>query len=365
MDHLQYSVENYYPGLIEKYQNTPLHIFWAGHEAVILFFILSGFVLSLPYHNNIKIGYKDYIIKRVCRIYIPYLASIFLSILCINVFLNIGITQKGAWFNDTWSHAPSVKNIVNHLIFLGDYSPINGVIWSLVHEMRISLIFPFLMIYMVFKYNWKRNVAIAIAGSLVYFFIYFICMKTIKYDMSKSLFNYFSTLHYIAFFVVGALLAKYKHSISNVYGKLNKITKCLLIIAGFLFYLYSQLILPNKSILHLVVIDDWMIAIGCAIFVIFALNSTVLKNTLLLKPIRFAGKISYSLYLFHMTVLLALLNTFIGRIPTWSILTMIFVISIIFASLMYYLVEKPSIKLGKYLTKSKSIKPTKNKEASA
>ncbi|MGH7001396.1 MAG: acyltransferase family protein, partial [Stellaceae bacterium] len=28
---------------------SPLHLLWDGHQAVLVFFVLSGFVLSLPY----------------------------------------------------------------------------------------------------------------------------------------------------------------------------------------------------------------------------------------------------------------------------------------------------------------------------
>ncbi|MEH7247503.1 acyltransferase family protein, partial [Neobacillus niacini] len=33
--------------IVKIFTNSPLHIIWGGHEAVILFFVLSGFVLSL------------------------------------------------------------------------------------------------------------------------------------------------------------------------------------------------------------------------------------------------------------------------------------------------------------------------------
>src|ERR1700738_3699896 len=58
---------------------SPIHILWAGHEAVILFFVLSGFVLSLPFLNNNTISYHKYIVKRFCRIYIPYIIVLFIS----------------------------------------------------------------------------------------------------------------------------------------------------------------------------------------------------------------------------------------------------------------------------------------------
>ncbi|WP_391557553.1 hypothetical protein [Robertmurraya sp.] len=36
--------------------------------------------MSLPFFNNKTFNYKNYLIKRVCRIYIPYLISIFISL---------------------------------------------------------------------------------------------------------------------------------------------------------------------------------------------------------------------------------------------------------------------------------------------
>jgi peptidoglycan/LPS O-acetylase OafA/YrhL len=42
-------------------RSTPLSVVWAGNEAVILFFILSGFVLSLPFHFQKNDTYLPYL----------------------------------------------------------------------------------------------------------------------------------------------------------------------------------------------------------------------------------------------------------------------------------------------------------------
>src|SRR6201995_3858781 len=39
---------------------TPLHLLWAGSEAVIVFFVLSGFVLVLPHVTGRSIGWPGY-----------------------------------------------------------------------------------------------------------------------------------------------------------------------------------------------------------------------------------------------------------------------------------------------------------------
>lgn len=49
--------------------------FFAGHEAVILFFVLSGYVLSLPTWTKRTAAYPEYLVRRVSRIYLPYLAA--------------------------------------------------------------------------------------------------------------------------------------------------------------------------------------------------------------------------------------------------------------------------------------------------
>src|SRR5947209_3137330 len=52
---------------------SPVHVFFAGYEAVIMFFILSGFVLSLPFHHGAGPSYREFLIKRIHRIYVPYI----------------------------------------------------------------------------------------------------------------------------------------------------------------------------------------------------------------------------------------------------------------------------------------------------
>jgi peptidoglycan/LPS O-acetylase OafA/YrhL len=49
----------------------PQYFFAAGHEAVILFFVLSGFALTDSILNN-KFIYFSYEIKRIIRIYPTY-----------------------------------------------------------------------------------------------------------------------------------------------------------------------------------------------------------------------------------------------------------------------------------------------------
>lgn len=334
-------------GIINKLDQTPFHLFWAGHEAVILFFILSGFVLSLPYYNEFKKPvYKDYLIRRICRIYVPYTISVLLAIVCMKKFYSIDFFMLSGWFDKPIS----IQLLLNHFVLLTEFDSyrFNMVIWSLVHEMRISIIFPFL-VYLIIKYSWKRNVILSVTGSIIFYVLYVLFLKFLNYDATKMQSSYLYSLHYIAFFTVGALLAKNKEYFNRLYAKMSRLLKIALLGTGVMAYTYNWWFFNDVSLFHILIINDWFIAIGAVIFIVFCLNSSTVSSVILLKPIHFVGKISYSLYLYHLIVGLSVANYFNGKLPMELISVISVALSFIVATIMYYLVENPSNALGKSL----------------
>ncbi|OIK15466.1 hypothetical protein BIV60_09355 [Bacillus sp. MUM 116] len=340
--------------------NSPFHIFWAGHEAVLFFFILSGFVLSLPYYNNKNQEYKNYLIKRICRLYIPYLTSVIIAVLLLILIPRIKAPELTGWFNGI---APPITiwQILNHLLPLGDFqsASYNFVIWSLVHEMRISIFFPFLM-YFVLKFDWKKVISFGVIISVFCLLTWYSSIKFFKYDLVKFDTSYLLTLHYISFFMIGALLSKHRKFFNSMYMRISLGFKLLILAIAILAYTFSWWFFHNVFFLHFQFIDDWVIGLGCSIFIIFSVNSNIIKSIMLFKPIHFIGEISYSLYLIHVPVLLSSVNILYEKLPIGLILVSSFVFSFIAASLMYYFIEKPSIKLGKLLT-SPTLTLEKNK----
>ncbi|ERM01337.1 hypothetical protein Q644_22290 [Brucella intermedia 229E] len=96
---------------------SPLRFFFAAHEAVLLFFLLSGFVLTLPFMNHAP-SYPAYLIRRTCRIYLPYLVALSLALVGA-LFLNGPIPQLSNWFNLTWTTPVTPQTIAQHLLFIG------------------------------------------------------------------------------------------------------------------------------------------------------------------------------------------------------------------------------------------------------
>lgn len=327
---------------IDLFTHTPLHLLWAGHEAVIFFFILSGFVLSLPFFKEGReFSYTDYVIKRFFRIYIPYIVSIFIAILLRLIVEERGIAGLSSGFNDLWNNAIDAGIILSHILFLGEYTTrtFNSPIWSLIHEMRISLIFPFVVMFMNKNKLWKT------LGAGVVLSLVAIVLIKLTGASSKSILYSF---HYLLVFIVGALLAKYRFLLLDLVAKF-KVKNHALLIGGTLLLTYPWWFFREFRIIH--VLDDWVIMLGASSIILLAFTSNAFSRFLNLKANLFLGKISYSLYLYHMLVLLPMVYWFYEKIHILSIFSISLLLSVVVAAIAYYWVEEPAISCGKYAIK--------------
>lgn len=321
---------------------SPIHFFWGGSEAVIFFFILSGFVLSMQFFAKSYDGYSKFIVKRICRIYIPYIIAIVIAFILRELTHHGTINNVSEWFNGNWSINTTPKLIIHHILLLGSYptTAYNPAIWSLIYEMRISIIFPLLMIIVV-KSKLSKNLIICFSFSLITYIL-------LNVSSGKG-YNYIITLHYIALFLIGVLIAQHRIILISIFKKLNRNLKCCLLFMGLL--LYTSRWTFYKYIFTYKLLNEYLIALGVFIFICMSISSPKISLILKNKCARFIGKISYSFYLYHMIVLFALVNMFNNVIPLWIILLLTIIVSFTIAALSYYFVEIPSIRLGKTICK--------------
>jgi peptidoglycan/LPS O-acetylase OafA/YrhL len=328
---------------------SPFSAFVNGRGAVIIFFILSGFVLSLPYLSGKKINYSSFLIKRFFRIYIPYIVALLIAILSYYIFNDGGIISLGNWFNSLWSSNLNLNLILNHILLIGNYdtSAFNTVIWSLIHEMRISLLFPIIG-YVLLKYNWKLNLLLCCILSLIS-----LSNELFRLDESRGYHtSYFDTLHFTSFFILGGLFAKHIEKLLSIYRRLSRGFKIILattLIISFAYYWIPNHFLTKIGVANSGQFGDYSIAISALLLLVIAFGSEKLERLLLIKPIRFLGDISYSLYLYHIIVLLSSFYFLFGYVSKSGIITIVVLLSLVLASLSYFFVELPSIKLGKHI----------------
>ncbi|MCP1162940.1 MULTISPECIES: acyltransferase [Bacillus] len=340
-----YSYEDNKPFVMYLLKETPARlIFSSGNESVIIFFVLSGFVLYRSIQNNYD-SYVPFLLKRICRIYIPYIVAILIAILCQTTMSEYGIPYLSEWFNRSWTIESSLSLIVQHILLVGKYNTdaYNGVIWSLVHEMRISIIFPLVLMVCLRK---------TLRDSLLTLFSFSICSVVILllFHSSLTLTSYALTLHYTVLFLLGALVAKYKNNLIVFYSNRTKNEKIAWFLFAVLLYMYEGLV-GEINLLNNFIFRDYVVAISACLFVILSLSVSTLSSLLRNKYLLYLGKISYSLYLYHIISLFSLIYMLHEILPLPIILIFSLVFSFILAMLSYIFVEKFAFRVGKYVTK--------------
>ncbi len=106
----------------------------------------------------------------------------------------------------SWILPLSFNSILDHIILFGEFETrnINAVIWSLIHEMRVSIIFPFI-VYFILRLNWKGTVLLPLLIPVVIVTVYYFLLKAVKIDISSLIWNpssHILTIHYLSVFTL-------------------------------------------------------------------------------------------------------------------------------------------------------------------
>lgn len=144
---------------------TPVHILWAGTEAVYVFFILSGLVLVLPFLDR-PMRYRSYYATRLLRLYIPVVASVALALLWSVLIPRTGLAGRGLWIEDH-DRPETLLRLIGDITLVHP-SVLNGPLWSLRWEVVFSALLP-LYVWLVrrFRRHTWGLLTIAMAASTV------------------------------------------------------------------------------------------------------------------------------------------------------------------------------------------------------
>ncbi len=320
---------------------SPLHVLWAGHEAVIFFFVLSGFVLALPFVGGRSFEFGPYAIKRVFRIWLPYVVATVAALALASV--TVERSEISAWVARKWQDPPSLGVWIDHVLLVGNYETTryNPVLWSLVHEMRISLIFP-LIVWAVRKLDWKVCVGLALTGSAIDAVNLHLGLEP-SFGWRSS---YLESLHFASMFMAGALLARDREAAVAWYRRRSGAQRLGLWVLAFMAYVYSRgvLLVPSEGMRT---VHDLGITLGVLVVIQAALASERFARALVHPWLVVIGRYSYSLYLWHVVVLLAVFHLFGDQLAMIWLVAVTLVGSAIATAASYALVEQPSISWGR------------------
>jgi peptidoglycan/LPS O-acetylase OafA/YrhL len=316
-------------------------IYWIsrGDGAVVLFFLLSGFVLSLPFLRGQAPTYPAFIIRRVCRIYVPYLAGISLSILVITFIAVSKKTELSPWFNQSCGIPFNGRIALEHVFLIGNIhsNTYNNAIWSLIQEMRVSLLFPLLF--------WAISRNKVITNLVLCGVLSGISELNTRFGLETNngyQAGYFFTLHIAALFIIGIMLAQYRETLVRRYRKIPAAAKALGLLFALGLYRFSM-----ES--QIVFLRDYGSAVGGAVFVVYALGSDRI-SAILRKPLfTFLGNISYAMYLNHMSVIYFVLSLCYPVLSLWPLCLAIIAMTLLISFPFWRYIERPSISLGRHL----------------
>jgi peptidoglycan/LPS O-acetylase OafA/YrhL len=297
-----------------------------GGHGVALFFVISGFILSLPFakwrlNNEKKVSLKKYFLRRVTRLEPPYIIALLIFFIA------------HVWVLDRFSIGELLPHFFAsatylHYIIYHSFSPILPIAWSLEVEVQFYVLAP------------------------LFFLIFLIRPKTIRWMLSSAIIlfgafywygeqNVVHVFRYIYLFFCGVLLADMYCSKAIMFRN-----QLLGLIAG-LCSLLGYFFIPS---LHNMA--GYLVKIAC----IFILVHTVLSNGYMKrifssKLIIIIGGMCYSIYLLHLAVI-----SFVGQLLVRSGIdvankslvvpfALVFIFSVLVVSAVYFiLIEKPFMK---------------------
>jgi peptidoglycan/LPS O-acetylase OafA/YrhL len=322
--------------LIWWLSDTPLHIFWAGQEAVIVFFVLSGFVLAIP---AVKLGVKwfdvSYYPRRLARLYLPvWGALIFASVLHL-IQSRHAVAGASPWLN---LHSVPMTlfgglQTASLASWASDFQ-FTSVLWSLRYEVVFSVLLPGLLLLAVYTRSrpwWALLLAIEC----------FLIMGVWGQN--------FEVLRYMPVFVLGMLMAFHMDRL-NV--RLHRLTQgipagasavlaiCLLTVSYWTENVGAE---TASALAYLGVI------LGACLLVWLGLSAPAVRRLLDRRVVQWAGSRSFSLYLVHEPIVVTVAFALGGKPNVGEFILIVVPLSLLSAEIFWRVVERPAIRVARWL----------------
>jgi peptidoglycan/LPS O-acetylase OafA/YrhL len=308
-----------------------------AHAAVVLFFVLSGYVLtrSMLGHDLTLRSVGRFYVTRAFRIYPALWAVLVLVTAYYATGLNhrhpIGISD---WFQRIADQSQSKSLLIKAALGI-DPTLLNSL-WSITVELQGSLLLPLLVLVV------RRGV---IAWLVLLAWL-------IAFAWSDWPTVYTRYLDGFAFGAGLCLLAPYARHLSMTGARIAAA-------AGFCLMMFFRLLSPNWRFLvnYSAVLPGIVEAIGAAILLGVIAGQPGVLPALRGRLVSRLGDISYSLYLVHLIILIGLTKAMLAAAPALAVsypviatgLLMLGVVAVSLpaATFLYVKVELPGIRLGR------------------
>ena len=313
---------------------TPIKLLSAGSESVLVFFVLSGVVVPLPLLAKGAKAWFGFFCARLVRLYVPVWASlVFAGVLIAITPHPASSVTPGSWVERTNGTKASLGLLFSEAGLLRKSFSSNSVLWSLTWEVIFSLALPvFLLLALLLRRFWLPASLVCVALTLV--------GKVIDVD----------ALLYVPVFFLGTLVAVNLDALRSWAGRRRASQGWL----GWVVLGISLLSIVTSWMLRPVLPAGTLASdalgsltpLGAAGLVLCAIVFRPVREGLSSRAPRWLGKVSFSLYLTHLPILVALVYLFGDR--NWGLVALVGIpVSLAVAYFFYRFVEAPSHRLAK------------------
>lgn len=313
---------------------TPLKIFVAGPEFVLVFFVLSGFVLAMAPLKAPGYDWWAYYPRRVLRLGIPVVASMVLAFVVITAFPHPSKGSDGSWLTRQAHPDTSLHNLWTETLLIVDpHRPsVNPPLWSLTWEMWFSLLLPLVVLIALFS----RRIPVVVGALLISTAVYGYLHKE-------------QAAMFLPAFALGTLLGANADRLRSLVAKWQGRKALTMAFAGILIggpllsicYWFIRPITGSTG-------DHVALAMrvpGALLLVAAVAFWPAASRVFAARPFAALGRVSFSLYLVHSPIVVLFGLTFTGAL--WGVgAACAIATSFVLAIAMYLLVERPSTHLA-------------------
>lgn len=272
------------------YRVTPSPSDWIAQAALVgfrgveLFFVISGFILGLPFAAHYlkgaaPVNLRKYYLRRLTRLEPPYIVALL-------VLFILAVALQGRPPASFYPHL-GASLVYLHSLRYGTFSPAMGVAWSLEIEVQFYLLVPLLTLFFAIKNRTVRRSSIAI--------LVLAALSAQSLFLHHSPRASLSILAYLQFFLVGFLLADVFLTSWGEAPRRN-LAWDLVALAGWPLLF---VILHSQTLAHWL-FPAWVFLLYCAAF-----RGRLVNHLFSNRWITAIGGMCYSIYLLHYEVISA------------------------------------------------------------
>jgi peptidoglycan/LPS O-acetylase OafA/YrhL len=262
---------------------SPLHVAWAGGEAVMVFFVLSGFVLTRA-ADNPRFSWRAYYPSRLLRLYLPVAGALIIAAAARFVVPRTHSSGTSTWLRSEQHITFGVRSFVHDLLLVRGVDKLLPPLWSLRWEVVFSLLLPAVV------FGACRRWPLALAQFAVLLGV------TLLSSNPTGGNDY---LRYLPVFAIGSVMARQHHRLVGIGRRLTTTTGALVAVLGLLLLTLSW---TARRTIHG---GLWNVALGAALIVFAFGYWQPLRAVGETRPLQWLGRRSFSLYLVHFPIVLS------------------------------------------------------------